>query len=137
MLGRAATGDEDRLAAMAALRIARARSAAGLEIDAWRSMMRTASAGSASIMWVMWNGGPSVALGAGVEAHGSGGPGSAAAGSYVKAVMDPEDRSSADVRGAGSVGCDPAWGRREPPDAIPRRIAEPHPADEGSTGTGP
>ena len=65
----------------------RASSAAAPAGSARRTMSRSAMAGSAAIMSVMWYGGPSRQLGWELEAHGSGGPGSGASGSKVGAVM--------------------------------------------------
>ena len=59
VLRRAAAGDDDRLAgARPSRRMAAASSAAPLPAASWRARIRAASAGSASIMSVMWNGGP-------------------------------------------------------------------------------
>ncbi len=68
-----------------ARRRVRASSAATLPTASWRARMRSATDGSASIISVMWNGGPVRALGRSVEAHGSGAPGNGAVGS--KAVV--------------------------------------------------
>ena len=64
-----------------ARRTAVARSAAALRRPAWLAMIRAASAGSAAIISVMWNGGPSRCDGISVEAQGSGAPGRGAVGS--------------------------------------------------------
>ncbi len=48
---------------------------------ACRDTIRSARDGSAAIISVMWNGGPSRLDGVSVDAHGSGGPGRGAVGS--------------------------------------------------------
>ena len=67
--------------------MARASSAAPLPGAAFRSRIRSASAGSASIISVMWKGGAPRRLGCEVERQGSGGPGSGAVGSKVAVLI--------------------------------------------------
>ena len=73
--------------AAAAARTADASAAAWLSGPAWRAAIRRARPGSASIISVMWYGGPERGLGVPVKAHGSGGPGRGAVGSKAASVL--------------------------------------------------
>ena len=97
VLRRAAAGDQDRLAGRSRLaRSAPASPPAGPEGAASDVSRRLATPGSASIISVMWYGGPGRSEGIPVLAHGSGGPGSGASGSKARSLMAASIRAPGD-----------------------------------------
>ena len=82
--------------AAAASRIAAASPAAGPDGAARDVSRRLATPGSASIISVMWYGGPGRSEGIPVLAHGSGGPGSGASGSKATSLMAASIRAPGD-----------------------------------------
>ena len=98
----AAAGDQDRLAGGSRLGDGSGERAAGPDGAARDVSRRLARPGSASIISVMWYGGPGRSEGMSVLAHGSGGPGRGASGSKATSLMAASIRAPADGRHDGS-----------------------------------